>query len=195
MNKGEGSATAGAASRIGPVGLYFRGSARLREKAEASAHITHAHPVGINGAAVQAWAVAQVATADPGERFPFAEFCEGILRFATTSEIRQRLAAVVALLAERAAPDAAAKELVGTSGVVESLPFALFAFVSHPNSYQDCLFCAVLHGGKKDALGAMASAISGAYLGAGAIPTAWRAKLENEATIRALAELLYEHDG
>ena len=41
------------------------------------------------------------------------------------------------------------------------------------------LFCAILHGGDRDTLGAMACAVSGAYLGVEAIPQAWREKIEN----------------
>jgi ADP-ribosyl-[dinitrogen reductase] hydrolase len=44
-----------------------------------------------------------------------------------------------------------------------------------------------LNGGDADTLGAMACAISGAYLGAEAIPRAWREKLENRQAIEELA--------
>jgi ADP-ribosylglycohydrolase len=42
------------------------------------------------------------------------------------------------------------------------------------------------------ALGAMACAISGAYLGIDAIPVAWQEKLENRAYIKGLATGLAE---
>jgi ADP-ribosylglycohydrolase len=47
-----------------------------------------------------------------------------------------------------------------------------------------------LNGGDRDTLGAMACAISGAYVGVEAIPPAWRDKLENRQAIEALAARL-----
>jgi len=76
--------------------------------------------------------------------------------------------------------------------VHESLPFALFSFLRHPKSFEDCLFCAILHGGDRDTLGAMACAISGAYVGIKAIPESWIEKLENRSYIEDLAVRLSE---
>jgi poly(ADP-ribose) glycohydrolase ARH3 len=67
------------------------------------------------------------------------------------------------------------------------MPFAIYSFVRCPHSFEDCLDCAIMHGGDRDTLGAMAGAISGAYLGVEAIPSGWRAKLENRQTIEELA--------
>jgi len=72
------------------------------------------------------------------------------------------------------------------------MPFALFSFLRHPTSFEDCLFCATLHGGDRDTLGAMACAISGAYLGIESIPQSWREKLENRSYIEDLALRLSE---
>jgi len=51
---GSGSFGNGAAMRIAPVGLFFHNSLDLYGKACISASVTHAHPVGMDGAAVQA---------------------------------------------------------------------------------------------------------------------------------------------
>jgi poly(ADP-ribose) glycohydrolase ARH3 len=75
------------------------------------------------------------------------------------------------------------------------MPFAVYAFLRHPQSFEACLFCAILHGGARDTLGAMACAISGAYLGVEAIPQAWREKLENRQHIEELAVKLAEVRG
>ena len=74
----------------------------------------------------------------------------------------------------------------------ESMPFALYSFLRHAKSFEDCLFCAILHGGDLDTLGAMACAISGAYVGIKAIPESWREKLENRLYIEDLASRLSE---
>ena len=49
---GWGSFGNGAAMRIGPVGLFFHRSNNLYDEACASAEVTHAHPVGKDGAAI-----------------------------------------------------------------------------------------------------------------------------------------------
>ena len=67
------------------------------------------------------------------------------------------------------------------------MPFAVYAFLRYSNSYEECLFCAILNGGDRDTLGAMACAISGAYLGLKAVTEVWRGRLENLDYIEKLA--------
>ena len=69
----------------------------------------------------------------------------------------------------------------------ESLPFAIYSFLLFASSFEDCLYCAIMHGGDRDTLRAMAGAISEAYLGFEAIPPLWRNKLENREKIEKLA--------
>ena len=71
-----------------------------------------------------------------------------------------------------------------------SVPFAIFAFLRSPQSFEQCMFNAVLSGGDRDTLGAMACGVSGAYLGIEAIPAEWRGKLENRTHIESLATRL-----
>jgi poly(ADP-ribose) glycohydrolase ARH3 len=91
------------------------------------------------------------------------------------------------LVNEDVPPQRAAKELGQGVAVHRSLPFAIYSFLRHPDSFRECLFCAALNGGDRDTLGAMACAISGAYLGVEAIPYGWREKLENRGHIEELA--------
>jgi len=192
---GTGSYGNGAAMRIAPLGLFFRAAPDLYTQARASAAVTHAHPVGIDGAAVQAQAVAQAVQLDPQEPFPRPAFIQGLLDLARTPEMRDKLALVRDLVAADAPPSQAARRLGQSVAVHQSLPFALYAFLRQPDSFADCLFCAVLHGGDRDTLGAMACAISGAYLGVDTLPPDWRAKLENRALIEDLALKLAELQG
>ncbi len=184
---GEGSFGNGAAMRIVSLGLLFHDASDLYRKAEVSASVTHAHPLGIDGAAVQARAVAQAVQLDPGEALPVDVFLKQLLDTARTSEMRCRLASVLDLVEAGAHPSRAARELGQGVSVHRSLPFALYCFVRHPDSFQDCLFCAALNGGDRDTLGAMACAVSGAYLGANGLPRAWWDKLENRTHIEYLA--------
>ncbi len=189
---GIGSMGNGAAMRVVPVGLFFHDSERLHEAAIASAEVTHAHPVGKDGAAVQARAVTQAVKLDPEEDFPVEVFIQGLIAFSRTPQIREKMKLVQGLINEDIPPSIAADRLGRSVEVAESMPFAVYSFLRYPQAFEDCLFCAILNGGDRDTLGAMACAISGAYLGIEAIPHSWRSKLENRLTIENLASSLAE---
>jgi poly(ADP-ribose) glycohydrolase ARH3 len=192
---GTGSFGNGAAMRIVPVGLFYHDSENLYGAASASAEVTHAHPVGKDGAAVLACAIAQVARTDAQKEFQREAFLESLISFSRTAEIREKMKRVWALI-DMGAPAGEVAERLGQSVAVdESMPFAIYAFVCHPKSFEDCLLCAVLNGGDCDTLGAMACAISGTYLGIQSIPNAWRDKLENREIIEELASALAEAKG
>lgn len=185
--RGQGSLGNGAAMRIVPVGLFFYDSPDIYEKACASARVTHAHPVGMDGAAVQAHAVSQAVKTDPQQVFRLETFMGNLIETAKTPEVRGKMELVGRLLIEDVEPDMAGDIIGRTVAVHESMPFAVYSFLRHTASFKDCLFCAIMNGGDRDTLGAMAGAISGAYLGIEAIPQAWLRKLENRAYIEQLA--------
>ena len=189
---GGGSLGNGAAMRIAPLGLFFHDSSELYQQACGSAEITHAHPVGKDGAAVQAWAVARAVRLDSLKEFLPQEFVGSLVDFARTSEIQEKMRLLYNLIDENVPPAVAAKQLGRSVAVQESMPFAIYSFVSNASSFEDCLYCAIMHGGDRDTLGAMSGAISGAYLGIEAIPSGWRSKLENRETIEKLALELAE---
>jgi poly(ADP-ribose) glycohydrolase ARH3 len=187
---GQGSFGNGAAMRIAPLGLYFHDAPDLYALARASATVTHAHPIGIDGAAIQAQAVARAIHLDPRQPLNSQAFVETLLDTARTAEMQDKLARIPDLLAEGATGGQAARQLGQSVAVHESLPFALYCFLRHPDSFEDCMRCAIFNGGDRDTLGAMACAVSGAYLGAGAIPVPWWDRLENRARIEDLARRL-----
>jgi poly(ADP-ribose) glycohydrolase ARH3 len=189
---GEGSLGNGAAMRIVPVGLFFHNSSDLYKKACISASVTHAHPVGMDGAAVQSKAVALAVKSDPQEAFSPNAFIDTLIAFAKTPSITEKTQLVKRLLADNAAPARTAEQLGRTVAIHESMPFALFSFLRHPKSFEDCLFCAILNAGDRDTLGAMACAISGAYVGLDSIRQDWIQRLENRSHIEDLALRLSE---
>jgi poly(ADP-ribose) glycohydrolase ARH3 len=189
---GQGSFGNGAAMRIAPVGLFFHDAPDLYEQVRLSASVTHAHPVGVDGAAVLAQAVAQAVRLNPQEPFPLEQFSQGLVDWAQTPEMQGKMVLARTLVAEDAPPPDAARRLGRSVAVHESLPFAVYAFLRHSESFEACLMCAILNGGDRDTLGAMACAISGAYLGIDAIPQAWREKIENRQHIEELAVKLAE---
>jgi poly(ADP-ribose) glycohydrolase ARH3 len=192
---GQGSYGNGAAMRIAPLGLFYHDAADLYEQAERSATVTHAHPIGVDGAAVLARAIAQAVQLGPQRTFPSDWFIEELVDLARTPDMRDKLEMVRDLLGQDCPAQLAAPRLGQNVTAQGSVPFALYAFLRHPHSFEECLFCAILNGGDRDTLGAMACAVSGAYLRIGAIPTEWRARLENRAQIEALALQLADLKG
>jgi poly(ADP-ribose) glycohydrolase ARH3 len=184
---GEGSLGNGAAMRIAPVGLFCHRSESLYGRARISAEVTHTHPVGVDGAAVQATAVAEAVMLDPEKKFSKENFIDTLKGIARTEEIREKMILVRDMIFREALPEEAAEKTGRTVAVHESMPFAVYSFLRHPESFTDCLLCAILNGGDRDTLGAMAGAISGAYLGIDAIPSLWRKKLEKGDYIEKLA--------
>jgi len=187
---GQGSLGNGAAMRIVPLGLFVYDSPDIYDQACASACVTHSHPIGMDGAAVQAFAVSQAVKLDPQQEFPLEHFIEALIGIAKTPEVRGKMELVRQLLADGMPPDMAAQEIGRTVAVHESMPFAVYSFLRHVRSFDDCLFCAIMNGGDRDTLGAMAGAISGAYLGIDAVPEYWQQKLENLQYIQKLASVL-----
>jgi len=107
------------------VGLFFHDAPDLYEKARLSAFGTHAHPIGVDGAAVLAWAIAQAVKLDPREPFPFDDFAQGLADFGRTPEMQTKIALVRALIAEDVLPHDAARRLGRTLAMHESLPFGI----------------------------------------------------------------------
>ena len=195
LYEGKGSMGNGAAMRIAPLALYYYHSERLYEKAKLSAQVTHAHAVGIDGAVIQAQAIAHTVTLNYHRPFSPRIFVESLVRIAKTKEIRDKLARIPELIEQDAAIDEAAQQLGTGPAVHESMPFALYSFLRHPHTFVETILCSILHGGDRDTMGAMAGAVCGAYLGIEAIPVEWRHKLESSQHIETLARELAARAG
>ncbi len=72
-----------------------------------------------------------------------------------------------------------------------SVPTAIYSFLSQPHSFAQAVLHAISLGGDTDTIGAMTGAISGAYLGFDSIPGRWKNKFENRPCIEELAERLW----
>ena len=99
---------------------------------------------------------------------------------ADLDEYSRRLAAIERFL--HAKPTV--NEVVATLGndvrAHTAVPAAIYAFLSHHDSYASTVTYAVQLGGDTDTIGPMAGAIAGALHGVEAIPANWRDKLEND---------------
>jgi poly(ADP-ribose) glycohydrolase ARH3 len=187
-----GSFGNGSAMRIAPVGvLYHNDLAMLKEVACRSSQITHSHELGREGAALQAYAVALAVSLEPAKDFDSREFLARLSEFVHHDMYRQKLTKIGVLLGKVDRSRVIA-ELGNGVEAFNSVPTAIYSFLSHPHSFEETILFAVSLGGDTDTIAAMAGAISGAYLGVGSIPDKWRSKLENRAYIEELAGVLYD---
>lgn len=153
--------------------------------------MTNAHPIAVDGAATLARAIAKAFELKPSDPFDRQSFCRELIDFARTPEIIARMEMVCTCLSKGVPAPEAADTLGRGVGAHESVPFAIYSFLREPASFVDCLLCSATNGGDCDTLGAMACAISGAYLGFDAIPPEWVRKLENREYITQLASWLF----
>lgn len=187
-----GSYGNGAAMRIAPVGFfYYDDPQKLRDVAYQSSHITHAHVLGKEGAALQAYAVSQAISIDPTFSFDRDVFLRKLRDFVENDTYKEKLQTMEDLWDETDKIKVAA-ELGNGIEAFNSVPAAIFSFLTHPNSFEEAVVYAISLGGDTDTIGAMAGAISGAYLGMDSIPTEWLAKLENRLYIEPLATELWQ---
>ena len=188
---GGGSFGNGSAMRIAPVGVfYYDDMAKLKEIAYQSSQITHAHELGKEGAALQAYAIALSTQADPSLAIQGNEFLRKLTQFVEHEVYKQKLKSVEELLGEKDRAKVVA-ELGHGIEAFNSVPTAVYSFLSHPKSFEEAVVYAISLGGDTDTIGAMTGAISGAYLGIEAIPSRWREKLENRDYIVELADRLW----
>lgn len=189
---GSGSFGNGAAMRITPLGLFFHDSRELYERAAQSAAVTHAHPLGKDGAAVLAGAVAMAVSLSSEAEFPLDQFLGHLEKIPRTPNFKEKLSLMIQLIDEGADRSRAARELGTNVTIHGSVPFALCSFLRNPSSFTKCLCHAILVRGDRDTLGAMACGLSGAYLGVEQLPAKWLRKLENREYIEELALSLFK---
>lgn len=158
-----GSYGNGAAMRVAPVGLLFRGDRpKLWEQARLSALPTHLHPLGIEGAQILALAVALVSQVRLFDRSLF--FAE-LQAACESAAYRTKLEAANAV---RSAADL--NQLGNRIEALESVPTAIASFALTPESFEETVSHVIFLGGDTDTLAAMAGALSGAYLGVKRLP-------------------------
>jgi poly(ADP-ribose) glycohydrolase ARH3 len=168
---GQGSLGNGAAMRIAPVAVRFAWDQVLLDvQARRSARVTHTHPVGVDGAAVQAAAIAAALRGDPVLATAQAA--------ARTDQLRTKLAQLERLRGQPLEPAAVYAELGSSSAAHESVPTAILAAIE-ADSFASALTYAIRCGGDTDTVGAMCGAIAGARFGHHAIPDRWLDALEN----------------
>jgi poly(ADP-ribose) glycohydrolase ARH3 len=189
---GSGSHGNGAAMRVAPIGLLPNlRLPQVADLARRSAAVTHVHPLGMEGAVIQAVAVAIAAR---GRHLPLSptDFLRAVSGELQLSEYRLGLQAAHALVRLAKEPSDVAEHLGNDTSAASTVPAALTAFLRHPDDPAQALRFAILIGGDTDTIAAMTGAIAGARCGATALPPTWLERLEQRHRIECLASKLHQ---
>ena len=188
-----GSFGNGAAMRIAPIAIfYYNNHLMLRTIAAEASLITHAHLLGREGAVLQAYTIAQAIQVKPQDSLDTFHFLQKLINFITPEArvYKKKLELIGKLIDENPDPEIIINQLGHDSSAPNSVPTAIYCFLSHSHSFQEALVYAVDLGGDTDTIAAMTGAISGAYHGKKGIPTQWMRDLENEGKGRDYIEQL-----
>ncbi|WP_210418657.1 ADP-ribosylglycohydrolase family protein [Aliikangiella coralliicola] len=183
----DGSFGNGGAMRSPVVGLYYAeethekvvGAARL------CAEITHAHPLGIEGAILVALTTALVY-----KDLDTSEIIRHLLLTAETSPFRKKLEKIEAWLLHDSvkSPETVALELGNGVAALDSCVSAIYIVLTHrEKSFDELLQYTIKVGGDVDTIAAMVGAIWGAGRGVDALPEQKLNKLEQCDRLKKLA--------
>ncbi|MFX1465557.1 MAG: ADP-ribosylglycohydrolase family protein [Promethearchaeota archaeon] len=191
---GTGSYGNGAAMRIAPISfVYYDSPTNLSKAVTKCSEITHAHVLGIEGAQIQANAIAIALRSIPSTHsLDTTKFVKELLGFVKQDIYQQKLHKILSLLSKKSDHQLVIGELGNGVEAFNSVPSAVFSFLTNLNSFEDAVTYAVCLGRDTDTIAAMTGAISGAYLGVEAIPKRWIDYLENKDYIKDLAERLFQ---
>jgi poly(ADP-ribose) glycohydrolase ARH3 len=177
----DGSYGNGGAMRIAPVGLVYHSlnNSDLEKKVYDAIVCTHVHPEGVDGAVVQAKAIAiLVNTIDCATFNPFI-FLNQLAGISKTNTIKEKLHFIIEVLKR----DRSDKEAVAVLGngirASEAVSSAILATVKYYKNPEEAVVKSVNFGGDTDTIGAMTGAQMGALHGTGWIPDRWFNNMEN----------------
>lgn len=181
----------GAAMRVVPVGLFYCSDPDGLVKAtELCSSVTHAHRLAIEGARLQARAVAMAAVTDPSE-LDRLEFISALRRDATSDVYAGKLAKVEEFLREGATRGQIISELGNGSEAFNSVPTAIYLFLANAGDFQRTVVEAASLGGDADTIASMSGGIAGALLGSGGLTAGWLERLERRSELERLASDLF----
>lgn len=181
---GQGSYGNGAAMRVAPVALWpYPDAEATAELAAETARVTHTHPIGVEGAVIQAVATHHTLS-DSGAD----DLLVDVASRTTTDEFRSRLEVLPDLLRDR--DDERARLNLGNwVSAHKSVVTALYCFLAG-DDFTEVIVRALRMGGDVDTIAAMAGALAGARHGANAIPPIWQ-HVEGADELSDLADTLW----
>ena len=183
---GRGSAGSSAAARVTSLGLWASDVHEAARLGHASAEVTHAHPVAVDAAGVQAAAIHLAAWERTAGPLAAEHFVSELTRVASTKNLAESVE--LALQLSSASPPRVAEAIGNGSAALEAVPAALCGFLHHPDSYRDAVRFVVRLGGNAGTIATMTGAIAGARLGEAAVPIHWRAYTEGVDEVQQLAD-------
>jgi ADP-ribosylglycohydrolase len=188
----DGSFGNGGAMRAPAVGLFFATDSEeeLVKAACDTAAVTHAHPLGLEGAVLIAFATA-LAYNDTSSQSIIERLCQR----AESPEFLSRLHKARAWLQEGSTvePRIVASELGNGIAAVESCVTAVYiALAFRDSSFSELLEFPIKLRGDVDTIAAMACAVWGAARGLDALPEAQLERLEQCERLKALSQSLAE---
>jgi len=187
----DGSFGNGAAMRVAPIGLfYYEDIEKLRDIVYKASIITHSHELAVQGAQLEAYAVALAVSTEP-PHLNRHEFLIRLRDFISQREYQKKIETIGRLLNEEVNKTEVIKHLGNGIEALNSVPTAIFSFLLN-NDFEDAIIYAVSLGGDADTIGAMTGAIAGAYYGIERIPSRWLEGLENREYIMELGERLWK---
>lgn len=210
---GTGSFGNGAAMRVAPVALFYHGDEETAIKiAQDQSKLTHAHPVGYNGAALVCLAIQLALSLDPREKLDVGRFLDTLKSKMTHVEHLEseedrfyvdKLEVMRKMLLDRyedAPPERVAAVLGNEITADRSVPAALYAFLRSvrplknyktSNGFIRALFFAIAMGGDTDTIGTMTGSIAGAYYGIFRVPLEMEGYCQAEQFATNLASRLF----
>jgi poly(ADP-ribose) glycohydrolase ARH3 len=177
----DGSFGNGGAMRIAPLGLvyYQTDNDTLKKLVFEAVRCTHVHPEGIDGAVIQARAVALMTDIQRATDFNPNDFLESLYEIATTAIMKENLLFLRSLMHKRTLDEEVVLRLGNGIRASEAVSCALLAAVRYYAQPEEAVIKSVNFGGDTDTIGAMTGALMGALHGDHWIPARWLDNIEN----------------
>jgi poly(ADP-ribose) glycohydrolase ARH3 len=196
----QGSYGNGSAMRVAPIGLFLHNDlTRLVEVVRISSVVTHSHYLAVQGATLQATAVAIAVRGN----FDAGQFL-GTLKIALshfekrgedTLVYRKALAQIEEGISKSVPAQKMAALLGNGIKAQEAVPMAIYCFLANRDSFEKALEAAIFLGGDTDTIASMTAAISGAALGERSVPERWLRRVREDIytpnKMRQIAERLF----
>ena len=178
----------GGVMRVAPAGLHEPHPPRAFQRGCEIAALTHGHPAGYLASGCLAALIASLVQGN-GLRAAVDEALSLLAAAPRSEETAACVGRALALSDGGADPGPETVERIGRGWVAEeALAIAIYCALAHPRDFRRAVLLAVNHSGDSDSTGAIAGNISGAHLGAGAIPPGWIERLELREEILAIAD-------